>query len=164
MVRWIFVDYEKCSGCRACEVECSLTHEGIIWREASRIRIVEPLPGITIPVVCVQCTEKYCMKSCRYDAIYLDSDEVIHVDSQKCTGCGSCINACPAHIPIMHPQDSYVLICDLCGGEPACVDVCSSLGYEALKVVESDTVNRDLYLKNVEEIAEEIFKKIYGEV
>lgn len=36
---WIIRDYVKCSGCRKCEIACSLFHEKRIWPEASRIRI-----------------------------------------------------------------------------------------------------------------------------
>ncbi len=46
----ILVTPDKCSGCRLCEIACSLEHEGIIWPEASRIRIFELLPGgINVP-------------------------------------------------------------------------------------------------------------------
>ncbi|MCD6503156.1 MAG: 4Fe-4S dicluster domain-containing protein [Euryarchaeota archaeon] len=162
VVKWIFVDYERCSGCRSCEIECSYVHENTIWREVSRIRIIEPLPGVIVPVVCVQCTEKYCMKSCPYNAIYLDSEEIVHVNPEKCTGCGVCIKACPGNVPVIHPERNYALICDLCGGDPQCVKICNELGYNALKLVESDDISRDLYLKDVFEIAEEIKKSLYG--
>lgn len=32
---WIMRDYVKCSGCRRCEIVCSLHREGKIWPEAS---------------------------------------------------------------------------------------------------------------------------------
>ncbi|MEM2803268.1 MAG: 4Fe-4S dicluster domain-containing protein, partial [Nitrososphaerota archaeon] len=35
---WIARDFLKCSGCRLCEIVCSLHHEGRIWPEASRVR------------------------------------------------------------------------------------------------------------------------------
>ena len=162
MVKWIFVDYEKCSGCRICEIECSYAHEGKIWLEVSRIRIVEYIPGVTIPVVCVQCTEKYCMKSCPQEAIYLDSEDVLHVNPEKCTACGICIRACPGNIPIIHPEKKYAVICDMCGGDPACVSVCDELGYKALKLVEADDINRDLYLRDIFELSKSLKEKIYS--
>ncbi|MGQ9461025.1 MAG: 4Fe-4S dicluster domain-containing protein, partial [Candidatus Bathyarchaeaceae archaeon] len=36
---WVVRDYLKCSGCRKCEIACSLFHEKRIWPEASRIRV-----------------------------------------------------------------------------------------------------------------------------
>jgi Fe-S-cluster-containing dehydrogenase component len=35
-----------------------------------------------------------------------------------------CIQECPYGAPIMHPEENFVLICDLCGGEPECVKHC----------------------------------------
>ena len=45
---WIARDYLKCSGCRKCEIACSLFHEKRIWPEASRIRVFMLVPGAEV--------------------------------------------------------------------------------------------------------------------
>ncbi len=45
------------------------------------------------------------------------------VDSQKCTGCESCLDACPLDA-IEMKDDLAVIDADTCGDCGACVDVC----------------------------------------
>jgi len=61
---WIKRNYENCSGCRRCEIACSLHHEGRIWLEASRIRVFMLIPGVEIPYLCFQCEEYPCVEAC----------------------------------------------------------------------------------------------------
>lgn len=69
---WIARDYLRCSGCRLCEIACSLSHEGMIWPEASRIRIFMLAPGAEVPHLCAQCDGYPCVASCPYDALSVD--------------------------------------------------------------------------------------------
>ena len=48
-IKVIVRDYEKCSGCRRCELACSMHHEEWWWPEASRIRVFMPFPGVEVP-------------------------------------------------------------------------------------------------------------------
>lgn len=43
-------------------------------------------------VGCIGCTK--CVKACEFDAITIENN-VAHVDPEKCTGCGICIEGCP---------------------------------------------------------------------
>lgn len=132
---WIVVDYFKCSGCRLCEVACALKHEGIIWPEASRIRIFEEVYGATVPHLCVQCLDYPCVKSCPFEALSIDKTTgAVIVDSKKCTGCGTCIRACPGKVPRIPRGKRTVVICNLCNGDPECVKICNEAGYGALKL------------------------------
>ena len=51
---WITREFKNCSGCRMCEIECSLHHEGRIWPEASRVRVFMMVPGVDFPHLCTQ--------------------------------------------------------------------------------------------------------------
>ena len=55
----------------------------------------------------------------------------LKVDPMKCTGCRVCIRKCPYASPSMYPGEKFVIICDLCGGNPRCVAACEpkALGF-----------------------------------
>lgn len=163
---WILIDYSRCSGCRLCEVVCSLKHEGTIWPEASRIRIFEYLPGANVPIVCVQCPDYPCVKSCPTNALSIDEKTgAVIVSEEKCVLCGNCITACPGNIPRIPRGKKAVVICDLCGGDPECVKICNAAGYGALKLVRG--TYKEIYKTfaiNAVEKSRKIAEKMYGEV
>jgi Fe-S-cluster-containing hydrogenase component 2 len=162
---WISRDYAACSGCRRCELACSIYHEDWMWPEASRVRIFMPFPGLEVPHLCSQCKDYPCIDSCPVDALSKDDDtEAVIVDRDVCTSCGICINACPGQVPFLHPEDNKATICDLCDGEPECVEVCTEAGYNALTIVkESPNIHRRLYSRNPIDIAKDLAVKFFGE-
>ncbi|KPV61635.1 MAG: Polyferredoxin protein MvhB [Candidatus Bathyarchaeota archaeon BA1] len=164
-VFWIARDYMKCSGCRRCEIACSLFHEGKIWPEASRIRVFMLVPGAEIPHFCAQCHDYPCVKSCPEKALSVSKEtEAVLVYKEKCTGCGLCIVACPGRIPHLHPTENYALICDLCGGEPQCVKACNRGQFNALWIVKKqETYSYKLYAKRPEETTRDLVLNLYGE-
>jgi Fe-S-cluster-containing hydrogenase component 2 len=92
-----------------------------------------------------------------------DTDAVI-VDRETCTSCGLCVTACPGQIPFLHPDDEKATICDLCGGEPKCVEVCTEAGYNALTIVdEGPNIHRKLYSRDPVETAKDLAVKFFGE-
>jgi len=163
---WIDRDYLKCSGCRMCEIACSLHHEGKIWPEASRIRVFMLVPGVEAPHLCVQCKDYPCVNSCPYEALSINEKTgAVIVDKEKCTACGVCIKKCPGDIPHLHPNRKYVVICDLCGGDPECVKICQKAGFYALKTVilgQRGETER-LASRTPEEITEDLAFNLYGE-
>jgi len=144
---------------------CSLSHEGKIWPEASRIRVFMLVPGVEIPHLCAQCTEYYCVKACPYGALSVkESTSAVIVNREKCVACGICIKACPGKIPHIHPKENYVLICDLCGGDPQCVKVCMKAGFNALQLTkEQPSISHNLFAMTPEEITRDVAENLYGE-
>lgn len=135
---WILTTPERCTGCRLCEVVCTLSHERTIWPEASRIRVFERFPGACTPNVCVQCDDTPCVAACPQGALSVDEvSGAIRVDEAACTACGTCTTACPGAVPRIPRGKDHVVICDLCGGEPRCVAVCEKAGYGALAALSS---------------------------
>lgn len=122
----IFVDYQKCVGCGTCEMVCSLVHEGRCSRTLSRIRIVRYITdGVNVPVTCSSCENPPCEQVCPSGAISKNpiTGQAI-INENLCIGCRQCIQACPfAHINIDLSRGK-VFKCDLCGGEPRCVEFC----------------------------------------
>ena len=162
---WIVRDYEKCSGCRRCELACSMHHEDWMWPEASRVRIFMPFPGLEVPHLCAQCDDYPCVESCPVEALSVDEDTTaVLVDREKCTSCGECIDACPGKIPFLHPGDNKATICDLCGGDPECVKVCHEAKYDALRLVEEEMdENRKLFAIDPVVVAKDLAVKFFGE-
>ncbi|MBS7625201.1 4Fe-4S dicluster domain-containing protein [Candidatus Bathyarchaeota archaeon] len=162
---WIYRDYLRCSGCRRCEIVCSLKHEGKIWPEASRIRVFMLIPGIEVPHLCAQCQDYPCIDACPSGALSANKETgAVIVNKEKCIACGRCIDACPGKVPFIHPAERYAVICDLCNGDPECVKVCGEGGWNALQLVRGSAgYNAKLYAKTPEEITRDLAKVIYGE-
>lgn len=161
---WIARDYSKCSGCRKCEIACSLNHENRIWPEASRVRVFMLVPGAEFPHLCTQCENYPCIKACPVEALSVSKKtSAVLVDNQKCIGCGKCIDACPGRVPHIHPVNGKILICDLCNGDPQCAKVCEEGGWGALKTVEREDHAYKLYARTPEETAKNLAIKLYGE-
>ncbi|MHA1286749.1 MAG: 4Fe-4S dicluster domain-containing protein [Candidatus Thorarchaeota archaeon] len=159
---WIIRDYINCSGCRLCEIACSLKHEGRIWPEASRIRVFMLVPGVEIPHTCAQCSNYPCVEACPVQALSVNEETgAVDVDVEKCIACGACIRECPGEVPHMHPEKDHILICDLCGGDPECVKACS---YNCISLgTRSTSINYDLYAIKPEELTKNLAINLYGE-
>lgn len=136
-----------------------------MWPEASRIRVFMPFPGLEVPHLCSQCQDYPCVKSCPVNALSIDPDtKAVLVDREKCISCSACIRACPGTVPYLHPKDNKATICDLCGGDPKCVEVCKEAGYNALILVnEGPSVHRKIYSRNPYETAKDLAVKMFGE-
>ena len=88
----------------------------------SRIKVekIESI-GIDFPVVCLQCREHYCTR-CPENAISITARGSIEVSPTLCTLCGSCEKLCP--IGAIEITNDIPYVCDLCGGQPKCVQAC----------------------------------------
>jgi len=117
----IIIDISKCSGCRRCEVHCSFFRSGKIGRSGARIKVVKiEEQGLDFPVVCRQCRERYCS---RCPAITIGDLGQVIVSPTLCTSCGGCEKLCP--IGAIELYEGIPYVCDLCGGEPRCVQSCT---------------------------------------
>jgi Fe-S-cluster-containing hydrogenase component 2 len=162
---WIARDYLRCSGCKKCEVACSIKHEGRIWPEASRIRVFMVTPTAEIPHFCTQCQDYPCVKSCPFGALSInEGTAAVIVSRDKCTACGVCIKACPGKVPHIHPKENYAVICDLCDGKPECARVCQEGRWNALWTVKrGHGTSYKLYSRTPEEMSEEVLMNMYGD-
>lgn len=128
-------DPELCTGCRLCELVCSIHNEGVANADLAKIRIDRLKDygvwdtGLFVPEVCYQCDEPACLMDCPQGAIKADKSTgfVRTVDKSLCTG--SCISicqgACTWRMPSFNKGQSVANIkCHLCQGDPTCVKFC----------------------------------------
>jgi TPP-dependent indolepyruvate ferredoxin oxidoreductase alpha subunit len=123
--QFVNCDTDKCIGCNVCELVCSVEKEKTFNPTKSRIRGLRLDVFSNIAVTCRACKDAPCVVSCPKDALRQSKDcGAIHVDEEKCDGCGWCIEACQYGAVTLHPNTHKAIICDTCGGEPACVQEC----------------------------------------
>ena len=93
----LMINDEKCTGCRLCELVCSVMHDGISNPSRSRIKVIKwEAEGLYIPMSCQQCQDAPCMNVCPVKAISRDEDLArVIVDYDVCIGCRACVSACP---------------------------------------------------------------------
>lgn len=116
---------DNCSGCRLCQAICSFEHEGSFAPWLARIIVIEKDFRETTPHTCNLCEEPVCIACCPFDALSRSSENgTIVLDEKNCTGCGRCIRECPYKAIVFDEERMIPLICNLCGGNPKCVDVC----------------------------------------
>lgn len=153
----LLVEAEKCTGCRNCELFCSLKNFGEVNPARARIHVVRSQTDniiTTVPVVCQQCDEPLCMEMCPAGALSRHPrTNAVVVDHDRCLGCRTCTQVCPFGAPSVDPRHGKSEKCDLCGGDPTCVKLCSQ---DALKFVhaeeESMTRRRDMVGTYVEHL------------
>lgn len=130
MTRFIRVNPEGCTGCRMCEMVCSLHRFGECNPERSVIRVLRHEgQGLAepVPVVCQHCDTPACMDVCPLEAIAKDMNTgLVTIDPDTCTGCGECVTACPAGCIFLDAHKDKAMVCDLCGDEPMCIRMCHS--------------------------------------
>lgn len=126
MKKILMVDATKCTGCRICELVCSLSHEGECNPLKSRVRVFKvEEEGIDMPCVCLHCEDPVCRDVCPVDAIKTDPDTgAVLINEELCVGCRACTLVCPYGAIAMDISRGIMLKCDLCDGEPKCVKFC----------------------------------------
>lgn len=123
------------------------------------------IPGVEVPHLCAQCHDYPCVASCPFDALSVNEEtSAVIVNKERCTACGQCMTACPGQIPHLHPTEEYILICDLCDGDPQCAKVCTDAGFNALRVVEEvKSVSHKLFSKPPDQLTRQVAENLYLE-
>ncbi len=148
MKRMLVVYPDKCKGCDRCKLNCSFLH--FQEHNPSRAKI-DVLPqnsfGRYAVSICNQCG--LCMAACPIlGAIGRNKHTgAIVVNGEKCTACGQCVVACPFGMIEIDPITNVASKCDLCGGNPRCVEGCGfgALGY--VNVREAPFRKRSMWLR-----------------
>ncbi|NOY98594.1 MAG: 4Fe-4S dicluster domain-containing protein [Chloroflexi bacterium] len=147
-MKTVFVNPERCIGCRHCEVACAIEHSQT--REVLTVFFEDPLPqprihvepGIdftTFPNKCRHCNPAPCMQACPTGALYRDGTTgSVLLDGYKCIACSMCAIVCPFDVITFHKtwnvkvEHEINFKCDHCverqarGEVPACVEACKT--------------------------------------
>ncbi len=102
----------------------------------SRIRVVRMAPVFNFALSCRACDDAKCVNACPEKAITQSQEtNLLIIDEDKCKGCDWCVQACDHGGITIHSETGKAIACNLCNGQPKCVDSCPE---EALEIVESD--------------------------
>ncbi len=153
MDRMLLVDHSRCTGCRLCEVACSVKNGGAANPTLARIAVIkwEPI-CVETPMLCQQCESAPCMAICPVKALSRDGVVArVALDYDVCIGCRLCVAACPFGAMGFDPVARKVIKCDLCDGDPTCVKFCEP---KALQYVDASTANRAQMRQAAEKLSE----------
>lgn len=136
MPKTLYIDYEKCTGCRLCEMVCAVFHDGVSNPSRSRIKVMKwEAEGLYVPMSCQHCQDAPCLNVCPVKALYRDPElERVMVDYDICIGCRSCTLVCPFGAMNFNVIDRKVIKCDLCDGDPQCVRFCDMKAVDFVNV------------------------------
>ncbi|MEM2111425.1 MAG: 4Fe-4S dicluster domain-containing protein [Candidatus Bathyarchaeia archaeon] len=154
--KFISADPDKCVGCCVCEYACSFEKEKVFNPTKSRIRVVRLDTIINMSLACRLCEDAPCVAACPRDALSQSEENgTIKVDEDKCNGCGWCIEACDYGAIMLHPDKKVVFVCDLCNGNPKCIEWCPE---EALDFVSKDVLAQKARISAVKKLFQEASK------
>jgi protein NrfC len=125
----LFAERNSCTGCRSCEVACSLFHTQTVRPALARIHVYKYKDIVDIPVLCWQCDDAPCIAACPTTPKSITRDAKtngIILNEKICLGakCMKCAEACPAQYVRQNPDTGQPLMCDLCNGDPQCSKAC----------------------------------------
>ncbi len=122
----ISIRSDICTGCMNCQTVCALKKAGLHDRSASAIRVdLQLFSGAHTHTYCRQCEIPSCSNACPVNAISFNRNtRAWIVDDKLCLKCGKCVEACPFEAMFQNKEKATPFKCDLCNGNPACVEAC----------------------------------------
>jgi carbon-monoxide dehydrogenase iron sulfur subunit len=142
----IFVNPDRCTACKTCELACAIEHSQAksIFVSPSEMPhpmnrvFVEAADGRKIPIFCRHCDEAPCVAACISGAMFRDPQtEAVMCDASRCIGCWTCVMVCPYGVVGRQLELGKAVKCDLCPEResPVCVASCptKALLYEEVE-------------------------------
>lgn len=139
-----FIDTEKCTGCKTCQLACKDYKD--LGPDVNFRRIYEYAGGdwvlmndgcwkpnvfaYYLSIACNHCETPACTAVCPTGAMHKRDDGFVVVDETICIGCRNCETACPYGAPQYNTVKKHMTKCDGCnervieGLKPICVEAC----------------------------------------
>jgi tetrathionate reductase subunit B len=141
------IDVHLCNGCYNCQLVCKDEHVANDWTPYAKpqpntgqfwMKVTEKERG-TVPKVkvsytpkpCMHCDNAPCISACSPGAIEKRDDGLVVINTEKCTGCMSCVDVCP-YGAIYFNRD--LMLAQKCTG---CAHLLDNEGWEVPRCVES---------------------------
>ncbi len=144
MVRYgMVIDLKRCVRCRTCYVACKVISKiptqfdtghkyHRLWYEEWEEGEYPVVTRFFLPMQCMQCEDAPCIEACGKEAIYIEEDGVVVINTEKCADCENkdCIPSCPYNALYLNYERDVVDKCDFCservknGLLPYCVEMC----------------------------------------
>lgn len=122
----VYVELDRCIACFSCQQACQF--QQATQSNGSRANIfvhVDMEQRKIYTGTCLQCETAACLEACPVDGIKRDPETgAVVIDKEICLGCSICVDACPYGYLQLDESIQAATKCDLCGGEPKCVQVC----------------------------------------
>jgi class I fructose-bisphosphate aldolase len=123
----------QCTGCSLCLTACVGAHgQGAFGNRLARLAVDPVSLGHHKVRYCTLC--KKCIQACPTGALsWHESTAAVALEVEKCTACDDCVQVCPTQVVMRSDHGVQVkgqdlpwipVICDLCGGAPACAYIC----------------------------------------
>ena len=128
MAKRVYLNLDKCCGCKSCAAACYYSHHHQALLGHSRV-----LEAANLPLHCLHCSQPSCAAACPNLAMQKrEPDGLVLRSEYMCVGCKSCAAACPFGVINNSLKKHIVPKCNLCqektipGGRPRCVAACTS--------------------------------------
>ena len=157
----IFIDMERCQGCKSCEIACAVEHskskslfQAVLEEPRPQTRVkVEPVGHLAAPLQCCHCEDAPCVTVCPTKALEKQGVEgPVLVREELCIGCKWCILVCPFGVIGLSREGKAIIKCDLCFERedgPACVEACPT---KALRFITVAELNKETRRKALTEL------------
>jgi len=145
-------DPNKCTGCEACQLACTMENTLAIGRSWRRIDTYNPrrhpeVPLFHLSLACNHCVRPPCQAGCPAAAYRRDPETgALLLDAARCVGCRYCAWICPYEAPVFDPATGVMTKCTFChprllqGRPPACVELCPTGALAFTTRSEPDTI------------------------
>ena len=136
MMKGFLLDLNRCTGCHACSLACSIENDlgaETSWRAVHTFNTARrpQVPRFHLSLGCQHCEDPACLEGCPALAYARDrATGAVIVDPERCIGCRYCTWTCPYDAPRYSLKTGTVAKCTLCrdrllsGRDPACASLC----------------------------------------